>query len=90
LNLLGIVTPGARLPSLAGNRLLYRDGLPVAAYAAGEVRFLENLEPKDQWEAQTALLRRQAPLLLDIESPEPMQSHEPGEGGESDSGAKLN
>jgi ATP-dependent Lhr-like helicase len=68
LNLLGIITPGARLPSLAGNRLLYRDGLPVAAYAAGEVRFLENLQPKDQWEAQTALLRRQAPVLLELES----------------------
>ena len=41
LNLLGILTPGARLPSLAGNRLLYRDGLPIATYAAGEVQFLE-------------------------------------------------
>ncbi|MGH8269746.1 MAG: Lhr family helicase, partial [Steroidobacteraceae bacterium] len=28
LNLLGILTPGPRLPALAGNRLLYRDGLP--------------------------------------------------------------
>jgi ATP-dependent Lhr-like helicase len=68
LNLLGILTPGARLPSLAGNRLLYRDGLPVAVYAAGEVRFLENLEPRDQWEAQTALLRRQAPLLAELDT----------------------
>jgi ATP-dependent helicase Lhr and Lhr-like helicase len=67
LNLLGIITPGARLPSLAGNRLLYRDGLPMAVYAAGEIRFLEKLEPKDQWEAQTALLRRQAPVLVDLE-----------------------
>jgi ATP-dependent Lhr-like helicase len=70
LNLLGILTPGARLPSLAGNRLLYRDGLPVALYAAGEVRFLEKLDPKDQWDAQTALLRRQAPLLVEPEAPE--------------------
>jgi ATP-dependent Lhr-like helicase len=68
LNLLGILTPGPRLPSLAGNRLLYQDGLPVAVYAAGEVRFLENLAPQDQWEAKTALLRRQAPVLLDLES----------------------
>ncbi|HEY2145868.1 MAG TPA: DEAD/DEAH box helicase, partial [Steroidobacteraceae bacterium] len=30
LNLIGILTPGSRLPSLAGNRLLYRDGLPIA------------------------------------------------------------
>jgi ATP-dependent Lhr-like helicase len=83
LNLLGIVTPGARLPSLAGNRLLYRDGLPVALYAAGEVRFLENLDPRDQWEAQTALLRRQAPVPLDMESPESTESPAQREGGES-------
>src|SRR5258708_25803858 len=34
LNLVGILTPGPRLSSLAGNRLLYRDGLPVATLAA--------------------------------------------------------
>jgi ATP-dependent helicase Lhr and Lhr-like helicase len=65
LNLVGIVTPGPRLASLAGNRLLYRDGLPVATYAADEIHFLEDLAPKDQWEAQTALLRRHAPIALD-------------------------
>jgi ATP-dependent helicase Lhr and Lhr-like helicase len=65
LNLIGIITPGARLASLAGNRLLYRDGLPVATYAADEIHFLEDLPPKEQWEAQTALLRRHAPVALD-------------------------
>jgi ATP-dependent helicase Lhr and Lhr-like helicase len=70
LNLLGIITPGARLASLAGNRLLYQDGLPLAVYAAGEVKFLEALAPKDQWEAQVALLRRQAPALVELESEE--------------------
>src|SRR6516225_7930387 len=29
LNLVGILTPGPRLPALTGNRLLYRDGLPI-------------------------------------------------------------
>jgi ATP-dependent Lhr-like helicase len=67
LNLLGILSPGARLTSLAGNRLLYRDGLPVALYAAGEVRFLENLAPEDRWEAQIALLRRQAAVTRELE-----------------------
>jgi ATP-dependent Lhr-like helicase len=65
LNLIGILTPGSRLPSIAGNRLLYRDGMPIATYAAGEIHFLENLPPKEQWEAQTALLRRHAPLAVD-------------------------
>jgi ATP-dependent helicase Lhr and Lhr-like helicase len=65
LNLLGILTPGSRLPSLAGNRLLYRDGLPVATLVAGEVRYLEELPPKEQWEAHSALLRRHVPASLD-------------------------
>jgi ATP-dependent Lhr-like helicase len=64
LNLIGILTPGARLPSLTGNRLLYCDGLPIATYAAGEVQFLEKLEAKEEWDAKTALLRRHVPAAL--------------------------
>ncbi len=69
LNLLGIVTPGARLPSLTGNRLLYLDGLPLATLAGGEISFLETLDPKEEWEAQNALLRRHVPdALVGLES----------------------
>jgi ATP-dependent Lhr-like helicase len=57
LNLLGIVTPGARLAALTGNRLLLRDGLPVAVRVAGEVRFLEPVAPGGEWALRTALLR---------------------------------
>ena len=64
LNLIGIMTPGARLPSLTGNRLLYRDGVPIAVYVGGEVKFLEQLQPSEQWQAQNLLLRRQVPALL--------------------------
>ena len=64
LNLLGILTPHARLPSLTGNRLLYRDGLPVARFAAGEVSFLEALDPAQQWQAKNAMLRRHLPALV--------------------------
>jgi ATP-dependent helicase Lhr and Lhr-like helicase len=69
LNLVGIVTPGARLASLTGNRVLYRDGLPVALYAAGEVSFLVDMGAKEQWQAQNALLRRHLPdVLVDDET----------------------
>ena len=64
LNLVGIMTPGARLASLTGNRVLYRDGLPVALYAGGEVSFLVDMDPKEQWQAQNALLRRHLPDVL--------------------------
>jgi ATP-dependent Lhr-like helicase len=37
LNLVGILTPGSRLTSIAANRLLLRDGAPIAALEAGKV-----------------------------------------------------
>ncbi|HTT02609.1 MAG TPA: DEAD/DEAH box helicase [Steroidobacteraceae bacterium] len=64
LNLLGILTPGARLPALTGNRVLYDRALPQAVLAAGEIRFLETLAGAERWEAQNALLRRQVPTSL--------------------------
>jgi ATP-dependent Lhr-like helicase len=62
LNLVGIITPGARLVSLAGNRLLYRDGVPIATYAADEVHYLEDIPETEKWQVRTALLRRHAPI----------------------------
>jgi ATP-dependent Lhr-like helicase len=57
LNLAGIVTPGARIAALAGNRLLLADGVPMATYAGGEVQYLTALTPSEQWRARNALLR---------------------------------
>jgi ATP-dependent Lhr-like helicase len=57
LNLAGILTPGPRLAALAGNRLLYRDGVPVATLAGGEIRFLEPLDAATEWFARKALVR---------------------------------
>jgi ATP-dependent Lhr-like helicase len=65
LNLVGILTPGARLPSLSGNRVLYCDGVPVALLAGGEVSFLVDMPAPQQWEARNLLLRRHVPALLE-------------------------
>jgi ATP-dependent Lhr-like helicase len=64
LNLVGILTPGPKLAALTGNRLLYRDGVPVALLAGGQVTFFETLEPATQWEARKALLRGVVPASL--------------------------
>ncbi|HEY4414429.1 MAG TPA: DEAD/DEAH box helicase [Verrucomicrobiae bacterium] len=37
LNLVGILTPGARIPAIWRNRILLRDGVPQAALEAGKV-----------------------------------------------------
>ncbi len=65
LNLAGILTPGPKLPALTGNRLLYRDGIPVAMFAGGEAQFLEMLEPADEWTARKVLLRGPSAMLAD-------------------------
>ncbi|HEY7216356.1 MAG TPA: ATP-dependent DNA helicase, partial [Thermoanaerobaculia bacterium] len=64
LNLAGIATPGDRLPAIAGNRLLYRDGEPIAVLEGREPRFLVDLDATARWQAQSALVRRSvAPKL---------------------------
>ncbi|HEY5091352.1 MAG TPA: ATP-dependent DNA helicase, partial [Polyangia bacterium] len=57
LNLAGILTPGPKLAALTGNRLLYRDGLPVASLTGGDTHFYEALDPGTEWQARKALLR---------------------------------
>ena len=64
LNLAGILTPGPKLAALTGNRLLYRDGLPVALLSGGEVQFIETLDERSEWEARKALLRGAVPAAL--------------------------
>ena len=58
LNLVGILTPGPKLPALAGNRLLYRDGIPTAVLAADNIQFLETLDDATEWTAQKAAAER--------------------------------
>ena len=57
LNLAGILMPGPKIASLAGNRVLYRDGVPTASLAAGEVTFFNELDPMTEWQARQVLLR---------------------------------
>jgi ATP-dependent Lhr-like helicase len=64
LNLTGIATTGPRVASLAGNRVLYRDGLPVAVLESGEVRFLVETGTAEQWELRNLLQRKRVPPQL--------------------------
>jgi ATP-dependent Lhr-like helicase len=54
LNLQGILAPGARIAALTANRVLFRDGLPVAALEAGEARKLADA-PVSESQMETAL-----------------------------------
>jgi len=47
LNLQGILTPGPRIAALTSNRILFHDGLPIAALEAGEIRKLSDPSVSD-------------------------------------------
>ena len=66
LNLAGIVVPGVRVPVSARDRILLRDGVPIATQSGKEVRFLEELDSGEQWRARNALV-----------APQPATSHRP-------------
>ena len=59
-----ILTPGQRLAALTANRVVYRDGLPVAALTGGKAQFLADIEAKDRWEAEKRLVRPAARGML--------------------------
>jgi ATP-dependent Lhr-like helicase len=61
LNLQGIITPGPRLSQSSTNRVLYRDGVPVAVREGKELRYLVEMSAAEQWQARNALLRRHVP-----------------------------
>jgi ATP-dependent Lhr-like helicase len=56
LNLVGILTPGRRVAALTGNRVLYRDGVPVATQEGGQMHPLAEVPPQEAWLLRNALL----------------------------------
>jgi ATP-dependent helicase Lhr and Lhr-like helicase len=57
LNLTGIITPGKRISSYTGNRILYRDGIPIAVKEAKEIQFLVEPDAQTKWALQNALIQ---------------------------------
>ncbi len=58
LNLAGTLLPGDKVPALAGNRVLFRDGVPVASLVAGAFHFAPDLTPAAREDARLRLARR--------------------------------
>jgi len=64
LNLVGILTPDPRVPAVGANRIVYRDGVPLAAVEGGEVRPIPGREGEVDREIAQALVRRPLPPAL--------------------------
>ncbi|HEX2139526.1 MAG TPA: ATP-dependent DNA helicase, partial [Woeseiaceae bacterium] len=56
LNLVGIVTPGQRLPALPGNRVLLQGGVPVAVRSGKQVEFLAAADAAEEWNIRRRLM----------------------------------
>lgn len=63
-NLINLLQPTRKLARLAGNRVLYQGGVPVAILESGEVHFLRQVEADAQWQLQQMLTRRVFPPRL--------------------------
>jgi ATP-dependent Lhr-like helicase len=64
LNLAGILTPGSRVAAVSANRLVLRDGVPVAALEAGHVVHLPAEEAPASTQIERALRIGQMPAAL--------------------------
>ena len=61
LNLSGIITPGRKIPAHYSNRILYRDGIPVALKEGKEVQYLlpqKETDSNEHWQLRDALIQR--------------------------------
>lgn len=56
LNQLGTLLPGTKVPALAGNRIVYRDGIPVATLVAGKTQTLVELPAEEQTRVRQSLV----------------------------------
>ena len=64
LNLVGGVLPGVKVPSLAPSRIVFRDGVPVATRAGGEVTLLQSLSPDDERSVRATLHHSNAAFVM--------------------------
>jgi len=63
LNLVGVLTPGHRVPATPKNRVLFRDGVPIAFREGSEMHFLA--DPADErWALSQALQRQPVPRAV--------------------------
>jgi ATP-dependent Lhr-like helicase len=61
LNLAGTLIPGERVNATLNNRLLLRNGVPVAVQTGDELEFLHALDAALEWQARMLLTRKRRP-----------------------------
>ena len=62
LNLVGIIVPGDKVAAMVNNRVLFRDGVPIATQTGDEIRAIGDAEL--DIESRTLLIRKQRPASM--------------------------
>lgn len=62
LNLVGITSPGSKVPAVLGNEILYRNGVPIAAREGGKCVLRAEIEPGEQVNAELRYTRKPSPV----------------------------
>jgi ATP-dependent Lhr-like helicase len=62
LNLVGILTPGPRITAVLGNRILFKDGVPIAAVESGQMHLLTAIDLAEQRTVDRLLDERPNPV----------------------------
>ena len=68
-NLLGTVLAGAKVPRVAGSRVLYRDGLAIGTSVAGQIELLVPLSADESRQATRALALDPQVRFMEMASP---------------------
>ncbi|MBI2935514.1 MAG: DEAD/DEAH box helicase, partial [Chloroflexi bacterium] len=65
LNLVGVLTPGPRVPAVPGNYAVFRDGVPIASMQSGQLQLDHGLDQATAEEVRLLVAPRQpAPAIL--------------------------
>ncbi|HBS27153.1 MAG TPA: ATP-dependent DNA helicase, partial [Gammaproteobacteria bacterium] len=65
LNLIGIILPGEKVSAKFNNRIVYRDGIPVATQKGkDDVVYLSDVDEETAWQTRMLLTRKQKPANL--------------------------
>lgn len=86
LNLVGTVVAGTKVPRQFGARVLWRDGLPVATLAAGEVAWLVELPAPEQRAAHKVLMREPELHATSLDFPAELRAWLDAEAAAADTG----
>jgi ATP-dependent Lhr-like helicase len=62
--LLPVFLPDQKIARTSRNRVLFKEGIPIAMLESDKVRFLRDVPAQHQWQIQQLLLRHDTPPQL--------------------------